>query len=520
MTEALNFAGMRKKVAPPQPPTASQPRQPRVMSEPVAPTAPVLKRPVRIESPEEVLDEVTHPVEKPSTQEQDIANPLLDDDDEALEVHRDVSNPLLDDEEEDESTSPAVTPTGKETASAARSRQSTRKVNVPVNAKQAAPTADAAARKARRAARREQNHIEHPVWYRRALTEEDRIFLRFLVRFKYAKASHLAQLLGVSEHSAYKRLKALDEYGYVAEWKLHDSKSVWFPTSEGRNKAVRSLKLASSKITWQDLPHQFVVNYLSASIEGGTVNVLNSPGWQPLQIEADERETALRNGQAFGGKERRAIRDSNRAIREARQGQIVSEHEIEESLRTKRRELRAGHGADADINGLIRHEAHQLVRSTTSPELQEGFQWLWLLLPERRRCAVDPDSGQVLYKQSHQPDFVLKRDPASDGSPRSVAFEVELKHKAHRRIMETLAAYKAVPHLYSKVVWVVPDSTLRAVILSCADKLSMLDQVEVMPLYVQKFEDKPRESTAGKRFNEKRPTNELIEFDSDEFHRL
>lgn len=156
------------------------------------------------------------------------------------------------------------------------------KLNFKLNDPGGLPTTrQAVALEEKRAVRRAANHRDHPTWYRRAITDKDLDFIEFLVKHKYAKAAHLALLHGITEKAAYKRLKGLQEYGYVEERKLHDTPAIWFPTVKalGRSKFRALLRtVPSERQSWAKMPHTFVENYLSAAYQG-------TSGLNPLGLD-------------------------------------------------------------------------------------------------------------------------------------------------------------------------------------------------------------------------------------------
>lgn len=129
-----------------------------------------------------------------------------------------------------------------------------------------------AALKAKRAAKRAQNHADHPKWFKRSLTDKDLDFLNFLAQAKYAKADHLALLHGTTRHTAYKRLKGLEEYGFVESRKLHGTADLWGLTPKGIKRSKWADVLTTvpvSAASWGAMPHQFIKNYIAASVLGG-----------------------------------------------------------------------------------------------------------------------------------------------------------------------------------------------------------------------------------------------------------
>ncbi len=157
--------------------------------------------------------------------------------------------------------------------------------------------------KAKRATKRAQNHLDHPKWFKRGITSKDLDYINFLVQYRFAKAQHLAHLHGTTTHTAYKRLKGLEEYGYVESRGLHDTANIWIPTPKALKRsdyfATHRAK-RPSEISWAAMPHTFATAYVAASVQGGKNNALNRPGglegWTTHSGYTVERAHTLKTG--------------------------------------------------------------------------------------------------------------------------------------------------------------------------------------------------------------------------------
>lgn len=381
----------------------------------------------------------------------DLDNPLLDeDDDETYRAPAEHFNPVLDEDDEETVTS-SSTSTGN-----------------PAEAPTAqAPTTDTeadarrAGRKAKRAAKRAKNHAEHPVWYRRRAGREgkDQDFLNFLARFKYAKASQLAALHGVSKHTAYKRLKGLESYGYVWERKLHDQASIWLPTHKGvSTSAFPQLKPLPQAFSLTQLEHNLVVAHVASNWAGGVFDVLDL-GENFLKLKRQDNK----------GKDEKELR-----LRRELSLRMVTEMQIRAALKPKQEEAKAklAKGSDSNINEY------------TAKLLAEG-EWDWWKAGagQAERWAIytpKPLDLEGKYRLSI-PDLVLVH-PLKPHT--RMAVEVETSQKRTDLIRNKLNAYKH-SKAYDSVIYVVPDPSTRKLISKLAKELDLGLKLKVIPLFVQ-----------------------------------
>lgn len=254
-------------------------------------------------------------------------------------------------------------------------------------------------------------------------TERDRDVLQFLAMFRYATDAHLARMFSVKPASMYQRLKKLRVQGLVIDRKLYGARPIWFLTEAGMILSGFDLpRVTESKLSFAMFPHQFTVNNTAANLWGANVNVLNLADYP----------------------ERNRFNDKGLAVFGER---LVSELEILSSLgRAKmfergevfnpmlRSRIERDFGAWTSAGG---------VEFGDSPEMIFGNEFMWALFP--------PYNIKLAY---HVPDLVVKRPRSADGSPNSIAVEVEINTKASTAYEKTLRAYAADRRIYKEVVWV------------------------------------------------------------------
>lgn len=269
---------------------------------------------------------------------------------------------------------------------------------------------------------------EGEVQYR--LLQRDREVLEFLAAFRYAPAKTLCAMFAEAEATAYRRLRRLRAMGLVDSERLYGLDRIWHLTQAGMVMSGFDLsRFTRSKLTFTMIPPQLVVNHLAANLWGATINVIEDDEF-PRHNRPDYTTAGQRENGGMGPGEL-----------------VVSELEIQSSLSR----VRGFDKADVykpQIVALIEAEFKKW-RSLPadergpSPEQLFGHEFMWALYPP----ALE-------RKAHHVPDLVVKRPRRADGSPASVAIEVELSNKSEKEYERTLRTYRADKLIYDKVIWV------------------------------------------------------------------
>lgn len=281
-------------------------------------------------------------------------------------------------------------------------------------------------------------------------------FLEFLAKFKYATPRHLSKMFSESPVTSQKRLKELRSYGLVIDKKILGGEPLWFLTDAGMLlSGYDMVKVTESRITYTMLPHQYAVNHIAANLWGAGVNVLN------------EDEYPLLNRIDLLGKEQYG-------------DNVVSEQEIQSSFG----KLKLFSKADVYLPTLkasIERKTNKWkelggVEFGPSPEFQQGNEYMWAIFP--------PAVVKLAY---HVPDLVVARPRNADGSPNSVAVELEIQNKPIESYRKALTAYRYATHTYKQVVWVCQKSSSAKKIRDLASEMGMLKSgaLRIVPIVTQ-----------------------------------
>jgi hypothetical protein len=253
--------------------------------------------------------------------------------------------------------------------------------------------------------------------------QKEREVLEFLAMFRYATDHQLARMFSEAPGTAYNRLKRLRQQGLVIDKKIYGNRPIWFLTDAGIVISGYDLpRITESKLTFSMFPHQFTVNNTAANLWGANIDVLGLPDY-PSKNRLNSK------GELTFGEN------------------LVSELEIQSSFGKVKSFEKADVFRPALMSNIDREFAKWQsaggLESGSSPEMHYGNEYMWSLMP--------PYNIHLAY---HVPDLVIKRDRNADGTPNSIAVEIEISNKAADSYEKTLLAYKADKRLYSKVIWV------------------------------------------------------------------
>lgn len=253
--------------------------------------------------------------------------------------------------------------------------------------------------------------------------QKEREVLEFLAMFRYATDRQLSRMFSESQGTTYNRLKRLRQQGLVIDKKIYGNRPIWFLTDAGLVISGYDLpRVTESKLTFSMFPHQFTVNNTAANLWGANVNVLNMPDY-PAKHRLNSK------GEMTFGEN------------------LVSELEIQSSF-GKVKGFDKSDVYRPQLLGNIDREFRDWERAGgpefgPSPEMVYGNEYMWSLMP--------PYNVHLAY---HVPDLVIKRPRNADGTPNSIAVEIEISNKPSDSYEKTLYAYRADMRLYKKVIWV------------------------------------------------------------------
>lgn len=254
------------------------------------------------------------------------------------------------------------------------------------------------------------------------LNEKMTEMLSFLALFRYATHSHISRIFGESPRTTLDRLYRMQANGLVESRKIYAQHAIWFLTEPGIIVSGYDVRrITDSRLTYSMFPHQFTVNHVAANLWGGKLNVLG------LSDFPSKNRVNLK-GEPIVGE------------------QLTSELEVLSSF-AKMKLFEDSAAFRPKLMGIMDSEFKKWADSdrseVPSPEMIYGNEWMFTLFP--------PLSVGIAY---HVPDLVVKRSRASDGSPRSIAVEIEINNKPIGSYYKSLQSYADDKRVFDKVVWV------------------------------------------------------------------
>lgn len=286
----------------------------------------------------------------------------------------------------------------------------------------------------------------------RGVTVKDFDLLDFLGRFRYASARQLSNIHGVEVDSVKKRLRKLKGKNFVREYYVFGREPVFVLSEDGLNLVNLSVPLVRpNKISMALFNHTFVVNNTASGLMGGTLNTLFF----------DDDDFPLKN---------RVDMNGLNVFGES----LIGESEIQSSLARARGNNSAKVFRPELLSRVDSAFTEWEAKGGVSPEFLLGNEFMWTVFPR----------GSDSNTNYHVPDFVVRRERASDGSPESIAVEVELNRKDRARYVPTLKAFMADRKIYKKVVWVVRGSGQAKVLEEVAKEIGLWQEgrIEVVPI--------------------------------------
>lgn len=287
-----------------------------------------------------------------------------------------------------------------------------------------------------------------------AFTQKDQDTIEFIAMFRFAKASHIANIHSVRVDTAQKRLEKLRDRGLVIDMELPGTENLWFLTEPGVAVSGYDVKKAdSTRYNYNVYPHYFGINHVASNLWGGNLDLLREPGF-PFMNRRD------REGNPMLGEE------------------LVSEYLIQSAFgrvttMAKFEEYRH------ELVSSIDRKFEQWERSGgtefgPSPELIQGNEHMMVMIP--------PRSVNHAY---HVPDLVVKRDRNADGTPESIAVEIELANKSEESYCKALQSFYHDRRIFKKVVWVCrrPSTARKLTEIGADIGLIQERRLEVVPFF-------------------------------------
>ena len=287
-----------------------------------------------------------------------------------------------------------------------------------------------------------------------AFTQKDQDTIEFIAMFRFAKASHIANIHSVRVDTATKRLEKLRDRGLVINTALPGTEDLWFLTEPGVAVSGYDVKKAdSTRYNYNVYPHYFGINHVASNLWGGNLDLLREPGF-PFMNRRD------REGNPMLGEE------------------LVSEYLIQSAfgrVTTMAKFEQYRHELVSSIDRKFElWESNGGVEFGPSPEMIQGNEHMMVMIP--------PRSVNHAY---HVPDLVVKRDRNADGTPESIAVEIELANKSEESYRKALQSFYHDRRIFKKVVWVCrrPSTARKLTEIGADIGLVQERRLEVVPFF-------------------------------------
>lgn len=287
----------------------------------------------------------------------------------------------------------------------------------------------------------------------------DKALLEFLTIFKFANTNALRWLQDESPSRTWRKLNRLRENGLVNNTTILGMPDLWGATNAGIALSGYDLKPGlSPKPKMYTISATAGVNYLAACLWFNTVNVLN----------LDDFPASNRLTNSAEGPEQKV-----------RGEELVSELQLRSTLgklihpkgrvHKNRGDQKVYDFIAAEVRGEIRDWRDSGMQGP-SPELHPGNEHMWILYPQNE-----------LTMTYHVPDLVVKRDRNPDGTPNSIAVELERISKNNNSYEKIMRAYKLDKHLYKKVIWVTPNAQVAKQLQAAAEAVGF-ENYDIVPI--------------------------------------
>lgn len=290
--------------------------------------------------------------------------------------------------------------------------------------------------------------------FRSTYSDED--IIAFLAKFKFANVKILNRLKKESASTTSRKLHRLKEKGLVADREVLGLGTIWFLTEAGMAFSgydLKSYRERTPKLS--TMPPTIGANNVAASLWNNQYNFLFLDDFPAMNKRIYTQE---------GGEEFRYGEE------------LVSELEIRTSLGREATPGFGQGGSYVETAKTARREFSNWEKDGkvgTSPEMLPGNEYLWVLYPDN-----------VLSVIYHVPDLVIKRDRDEDGSPNSIAVEIELNPKSYKRYLETMIAYDSYPHIFKEVIWVTNNNRIIKLLTQAAEEIGFEDY-KIVPVMNQ-----------------------------------
>ena len=282
--------------------------------------------------------------------------------------------------------------------------------------------------------------------------------LYFIDIVKLASLNNLMYATGRTKSSIYQQLLKLQRMGITRCLQVFNSPGVWILTNLGRALIGSNRKTVKrEQAGLGSLAERIYVNHVIACLYSGCLNILN----------LDDYPVYNRTNYVTGEKVKGEY--------------IIPEMDMMSSYWSKLYEARGAVWVKDNYKG----ETSRIIKNIwetawrdwenngrkydSSPEFEVGNEYLYMLMYD------GIGQGYVL------PDIVVRRDRNKDGSPNSIAIEVEKTIKTEEEYIRKLGMYKTDNRVFSKVIYITSDKMIAERIQKCAEQINFT-RYDIVPM--------------------------------------
>lgn len=266
------------------------------------------------------------------------------------------------------------------------------------------------------------------VYHRAKITKRDCEVFFFIARFRYTTTKIMAKVLGVKYITAFKRLRGLEEFGYIAGhntglgriWTINQRALAALRDHRFEVPIRTAYRFDADSFDYNGMRHSLFIQWIAVQAVHGELSNQRAKGGFPKNIQWTQLipENMMRAGrQVLGG---------NDKLREAKENDI--------------REVLQG--------------------NTTWQELFETTPAHWILTGKKFNSTLKIPDMAVSFEHARKTD-----------RPMSAAIEVELTRKPPQEYRDIFKAYGQDQHTYSGVIYVVDNETTGEVIKQAAQEV-------------------------------------------------
>lgn len=281
--------------------------------------------------------------------------------------------------------------------------------------------------------------------------------LYFIDLVKLASLNNLMYATGRTKSSIYQQLLKLQRMGITRCLQVFNSPGVWILTNLGRALIGSNRRTVNrEQAGLSSLAERIYVNHVVACLYSGCLNILNLPEY-PVYNRCDPVSGEMIKGE-YIIPEMDIMSSYYSKIYDVKGGLFVKDNYKGETSRIMRNMWETA-WRTWENNG----------RKVDSPEFEIGNEYMYLLM-------YDGIGQEYLL-----PDIVVRRGRNKDGSPNSIAIEVEKSIKTEEEYIRKLSMYKTDNRVYGKVIYITSDKAIVERIKKCAEQINFTNY-DIVPM--------------------------------------